>query len=47
MVDLDHGELCMYPGNYDESMTADAQAREHLMSDNDKKKRRLTKCNRL
>jgi ATPase subunit of ABC transporter with duplicated ATPase domains len=38
MADLDYGELRLFPGNYDEYMTAATQARERLLSDNAKKK---------
>ncbi|MBT3203942.1 MAG: ABC-F family ATPase [Gammaproteobacteria bacterium] len=38
MADIDYGELRIYPGNYDEFMTASTQARERLQSDNAKKK---------
>jgi ATPase subunit of ABC transporter with duplicated ATPase domains len=38
IADLDYGELRVYPGNYDEYMTASTQAREKLLSDNAKKK---------
>jgi ATPase subunit of ABC transporter with duplicated ATPase domains len=31
MADLDYGELRVYPGNYDEYMTAATQARERLL----------------
>ncbi|MGR5557065.1 ABC-F family ATPase [Vibrio fortis] len=41
MADLDYGELCVYPGNYDEYMTAATQARERLLSDNAKKKAQI------
>ena len=34
MADLDYGELRVYPGNYDEYMTAATQARERLLADN-------------
>lgn len=37
MADLDYGELRVYPGSYDEYMTASTQAREQLQSDNAKK----------
>lgn len=37
MADLDYGELRIYPGNYDEYMTAATQAREKLLSENAKK----------
>ncbi|STU95079.1 ABC transporter ATP-binding protein [Klebsiella pneumoniae subsp. pneumoniae] len=46
MADLDYGELRVYPGNYDEYMTAATQARERLLADNAKKKRRLRTCSR-
>jgi len=38
MADLDFGEIRLYPGNYDEYMTAATQARERLLSENAKKK---------
>ena len=38
MADLDYGELRVYPGNYDEYMTAATQVRERLLTDNAKKK---------
>jgi ATPase subunit of ABC transporter with duplicated ATPase domains len=38
MADLDYGELRIYPGNYDEYMTAATQVRERLLTDNSKKK---------
>ncbi len=38
MADIDYGELRIYPGNYDDFMTASTQARERLQSDNAKKK---------
>ncbi|EKO3806959.1 ABC-F family ATPase [Vibrio harveyi] len=41
MADLDYGELCVYPGNYDEYMTAASQARERLLNDNAKKKAQI------
>ncbi len=37
MADIDYGELRVYPGNYDDFMTAATQAREHLHSENAKK----------
>lgn len=37
MADLDYGELRLYPGNYDEYMTASTMVREQLLSDNAKK----------
>ncbi len=42
MADLDYGELRVYPGNYDEYMTAATQARERLMADNAKKKAQIS-----
>lgn len=41
MADLDYGELRIYPGNYDEYMTASTQARERLVADNAKKKAQI------
>jgi ATPase subunit of ABC transporter with duplicated ATPase domains len=41
MADLDYGELRIYPGNYDEYMTAASQARERLLADNAKKKAQI------
>ncbi|ASK33459.1 ABC-F family ATPase [Alcanivorax sp. N3-2A] len=41
MADLDFGELRLYPGNYDEYMTASTQARERMQSDNAKKKAQI------
>ncbi len=41
MADMDYGELRIYPGNYDEYMTASTQARERLLSDNAKKKAQI------
>ena len=41
MADLDYGELRVFPGNYDEYMTAATQARERLYSENAKKKERI------
>lgn len=38
MADIDYGELRVYPGNYDDFMTASTQARELLQSENAKKK---------
>jgi len=37
MADIDYGELRVYPGNYDDFMTASTQARERLHSENAKK----------
>ena len=42
MADLDYGEMSVFPGNYDEYMTAATQAREQLMSDNAKKKAQIS-----
>ncbi len=41
MADLDYGELRVYPGNYDEYMTAATQARERVQADNAKKKQQI------
>ncbi|MGP4844832.1 ABC-F family ATPase [Marinobacter sp. 1Y8] len=41
MADLDYGELRLFPGNYDEYMTAATQSRERLMADNAKKKAQI------
>ncbi|GAB5382232.1 MAG: ABC-F family ATPase [Aliiglaciecola sp.] len=41
MADLDYGELRVFPGNYDEYMTAATQSRERLLSDNAKKKAQI------
>lgn len=41
MADLDYGELRVYPGNYDEYMTASTQARERLLTDNARKKAQI------
>ncbi len=41
MADLDYGELRVYPGNYDEYMTAATQARERQLADNAKKKAQI------
>jgi ATPase subunit of ABC transporter with duplicated ATPase domains len=37
MADLDYGEIRIYPGNYDEYMTASTQVSEQLAADNAKK----------
>ena len=42
MADLDYGELRVYPGTYDQYMTAATQVRERLYSDNAKKKAKIT-----
>ncbi|TKI07437.1 ABC-F family ATPase [Martelella alba] len=41
MADLDYGELRIYPGNYDDYMTASTQARERLLAGNAKKKAQI------
>jgi len=41
MADLDYGELRLFPGNYDEYMTASTQARERMQADNAKKKAQI------
>ncbi len=41
MADLDYGEVRLFPGNYDEYMTAATQAREQLLADNAKKKAQI------
>ena len=41
MADIDYGELRVYPGNYDNFMTASTQARERMQSDNAKKKTQI------
>ncbi|MFK8030908.1 MAG: ABC-F family ATPase [Gammaproteobacteria bacterium] len=41
MADLDYGTLQMFPGNYDEYMTAATQALEQRQSDNAKKKAKM------
>ena len=38
MADLDYGELRLFPGIYDEYMTAASQVRQRLLADNAKKK---------
>ncbi|MES2625241.1 MAG: ABC-F family ATPase [Pseudomonadota bacterium] len=38
IADLDYGEVRVFPGNYDDYMMASTQAREKLLSDNQKKK---------
>jgi ATPase subunit of ABC transporter with duplicated ATPase domains len=42
MADLDYGELRVYPGNYDDYMTASTQARELLLAENAKKQAQIT-----
>ncbi|WKJ89224.1 ABC-F family ATPase [Methylomonas montana] len=41
MADLDYGELRVYPGNYDDYMTAVTQVREQLVAGNAKKKAQI------
>lgn len=41
MADLDYGEIKLFPGNYDEYMTAATQAREKLLNENAKKKAQI------
>jgi ATPase subunit of ABC transporter with duplicated ATPase domains len=41
MADLDYGEIRVYPGSYDEYMTAATQASERLLADNAKKKAQI------
>lgn len=41
MADLDYGELRLYPGNYDEYMTAATQVRERQLADNVKKQAQI------
>ena len=41
MADLDYGEIRVYPGNYDEYMTAATQVQERLLANNAKKKARV------
>ncbi|MGH8672400.1 MAG: ABC-F family ATPase [Burkholderiales bacterium] len=41
MVDLDYGELRVFPGNYDEYMLAAAQARQRMLADNERKKEKI------
>ena len=41
MADLDYGALRLYPGSYDEYMTAATQARDTLLANNAKKKAQI------
>jgi ATPase subunit of ABC transporter with duplicated ATPase domains len=41
IADLDYGELRLFPGNYDEYMTAATAARDRLYADNAKKKKEI------
>ena len=45
MADLDYGELRIFPGSYDEYMTAATQARERMQADNAKKKAKIAELN--
>ena len=38
MADLDYGDIALFPGNYDEYMTAATQSRERMQNENAKKK---------
>jgi len=42
MADLDYGELRLYPGNYDEYMTASTQVREQMLNNNAKKQAQIS-----
>ncbi len=42
MADLDYGEIRIYPGSYDQYMTAATQVTERLLSDNAKKKAQIS-----
>jgi ATPase subunit of ABC transporter with duplicated ATPase domains len=42
MADIDYGELRVYPGNYDDFMTASTQARERQQSENAKKSAQIS-----
>ncbi|MHB8253571.1 MAG: ABC-F family ATPase [Acidiferrobacter sp.] len=41
IADLDYGEVRIYPGNYDEYMTAATESRERRVADNAKKKAQI------
>jgi ATPase subunit of ABC transporter with duplicated ATPase domains len=41
MADLDYGEMRVFPGNYDEYMTAATQVRDRMQSNNAKKKAKM------
>jgi len=41
MADLDYGDITLFPGNYDEYMTAATQVRERMQADNAKKSLRM------
>ena len=42
MADLDYGEIRLYPGSYDDYMTASTQMSERLLSENAKKKAQIS-----
>ena len=42
MADLDYGEIRIYPGSYDEYMTASTQVSEQLLADNAKKSAQIS-----
>ncbi|MDQ6951643.1 MAG: ABC-F family ATPase [Mariprofundales bacterium] len=42
MADLDYGDLRIYPGNYDDYMTAASQVQQRLQSENAKKKAQIS-----
>ena len=37
IADIDYGKISLYPGNYDDFMYASSQARQQLISENQKK----------
>ena len=41
MADLDYGDIALFPGNYDEYMTAATQSRERMQNENAKKKAQI------
>ncbi len=41
MADLDYGELRIYPGNYDDYMTASTEVRERMMTNNARKQAQI------
>ena len=41
MADLDFGELRVYPGNYDEYMTASTEVRERMLASNARKQTQI------
>jgi len=45
MADMDYGELRLYPGSYDDYMTASTLVNEQLLSDNAKKKAQIAELN--